>query len=205
MRANWLQNWTCCGILVAIALFRAAPAQAHKVTIFAWAENDTIHTESKFSAGKPVQGGKIEVYDPQGKKLVAGITDDQGRFNFRIPQRSDLKIVLTAGMGHGNHWWLRAQAINPQAEIGAPPVARLPSFSESATHPDVPPNASECLDAQAMQQIVAQALEKRLGPLEARLAEQPWDWRDIIAGIGYILGLMGVAVLVRHGKIKEKR
>jgi len=45
---------------------------AHKVTIFAWKEGDTVFTESQFSGGKRVNNGRIEVYDYQGGKILEG-------------------------------------------------------------------------------------------------------------------------------------
>jgi hypothetical protein len=49
---------------------------------------------------------------------------------------------------------------------------------------------------------VARVVEKELAPLKAQLAEQAWGLRDIVAGIGYILGLMGLASYVHYRKNK---
>jgi hypothetical protein len=52
------------GCLLGVALLLCAiPAHAHRVVVFAWFENDTVHTESSFGNGRAVQGGTIEVYD----------------------------------------------------------------------------------------------------------------------------------------------
>ena len=75
-------------------------ASAHRVNVFAWVEGDMIHVEGKFSGGKKVKAGKISVMDPQGVELLSGRTDDQGKFSFKIPKRTDLRIVLIAGQGH---------------------------------------------------------------------------------------------------------
>jgi nickel transport protein len=185
---------------VSLLLLLAAPAHAHKVTVFAWVENGTVHTESKFGGGRPVVQGRIEVFDPQGRRVLEGTTDDQGLLSFDLPQPGDLKIVLNAGMGHGNHWWLRAAdnaAGDPNPISDEAAAARKPNEAEAI----IP---AECPDAGEVRQIVLQALDTRLAPLEARLAEQRPPWRDIAAGIGYILGLMGVAVIIRNTKNKER-
>jgi len=81
-------------------------AFAHKVNIFAYAEGDAVYTESYFPDGKKVKGGKIEVYDSQGRKLLDGITDHQGRFDFKLTKRDDLKIVINASIGHRSSYLL---------------------------------------------------------------------------------------------------
>ena len=188
-------------IVASIVLFWTAPAFSHKVTVFAWVENGTVHTESRFGGGRPVMQGNIEVFDPQDRKLLEGTTDDEGRLSFTVPQRSDLKIVLNAGMGHANHWWVRADEINA-TEQDRVPADRPPAPVPGVAMEPVSSDAADCLDAGTVRQIVLQALETKLAPLEARLADQRPPWRDIAGGIGYILGLMGIAVLMRNRKTK---
>ena len=81
-------------------------AFAHRVNVFAYVEGNTVYTESFFPDGKKVKNGIIEVYDTQGRKLLEGITDDKGQFNFKIPKKEDLKIVINASMGHRNSYIL---------------------------------------------------------------------------------------------------
>jgi nickel transport protein len=88
------------------------PAAAHKVSVFAWVEGETVHTESKFSGGKKVKNGKIEVFDHRDQKVLDGVTDGQGYFAFPVHKDAHtLKVVLTAGMGHSNHWLITAQEL----------------------------------------------------------------------------------------------
>ena len=112
------------------------PALAHRVLVFAYAEGDTIHTESKFVPDTPVRQGKIQVMDQKtGKDLLTGQTDDQGKFSFKIPaaaaaQKLDLKIVVEAAMGHRGAWLLKAGSYLTGATLrgqphGSPPPPRL--------------------------------------------------------------------------------
>ena len=78
----------------------AALVFAHKVNIFAWADNGTINTESYFPDGKVIQNATISVFDSKQKLLLTGKTDSQGMFSFPVPKRDDLTIVLDASMGH---------------------------------------------------------------------------------------------------------
>lgn len=94
-------------LLSTLYLLLSAPACfAHKVNIFAYVEGDTVYTESYFPDGKKVEGGKIEVYDSQENKLLEGVTDRKGQFNFKSPKKDNLKIVLIASMGHKNSYTL---------------------------------------------------------------------------------------------------
>lgn len=190
---------TCCclGLLLGLLVMVHA-AHAHRVVVFAWVEGGTVHTESKFSGGKRVQGGKIEVYDDQDTKLLEGTTDAQGRLSFPIPKARQLKVVLTAGMGHSNHWVVRADELGdiPSAPSPGPGDHTSPSSPAVISQPANPTS----LNAQTVEQIVERALEKKLAPLKAQLAEQSWGLRDIVAGIGYIIGLMGLASYIHYRK-----
>src|SRR4030042_3404518 len=101
------------GLLVFLFLWQAAPSisYAHKVNIFAYVEGGQVYTESYFPDGRKVEGGTIEIYDSQGNKLLSGITDKEGKFNFTPPKRDDLKIVLIATMGHKNSYSLSASEL----------------------------------------------------------------------------------------------
>jgi nickel transport protein len=81
------------GVVGISILFMSTLAWAHKVNVFAYSEGNTIFTESYFPDGRKVQGGKIEVYDSAGAKLLEGTNDEKGVFNFKPPKKDDLKIV----------------------------------------------------------------------------------------------------------------
>lgn len=186
-------------LLIGLLLLTAPCAYAHKVTIFAWAQGDTIHTESKFSGGKHVQGGKIEVYGPDENKLLEGTTDEQGRFSFPVPGKSDLKIVLVAGSGHSNHWIVRAEELGgADTGQGSPPKTALPLSGSVSETPDG--TSSSCPNVREIEQIVQYSLDQKLAPLRAQLADPAWGLRDVVAGIGYILGLMGLAAYIQNRK-----
>jgi nickel transport protein len=80
----WIKKFT---VMLIFSFVGIGAAHAHKVTIFAWAEGDTVYTESKFSGGKKVRNGKVEVFDNAGTLLLAGRTGDDGEFSFRAPKK----------------------------------------------------------------------------------------------------------------------
>ena len=94
-------------VAMAVVLLFGGTAMAHKVSLFAYAEGGKIYTESYFPDGKPVQGGKVMVYDSQDQLILEGVTDDDGLFNFDIPKIDDFNIVINATMGHKNSFKLK--------------------------------------------------------------------------------------------------
>ncbi len=98
--------WT--GMIWLFCLFISIPCMAHRVNLFAWVEGDTVFTESFFSDGAKSIGSRIDVFDPEGEMLLTGKTDDEGRFSFKIPKKTDLTIVLNASIGHRVEYILSA-------------------------------------------------------------------------------------------------
>jgi nickel transport protein len=110
-------------LILIIAVFLASwllgfdHAEAHGVNLFARVEGDTVHLESKLSGGKKVKAGKIIVTDPQGNELVRGTTNAQGEFSFKVPKKTDLKIIMLTGTGHRAEWLIPVGEIEmPAAE-----------------------------------------------------------------------------------------
>ncbi len=201
-------EYTVAALLACILLMVPSTAWAHKVNVFAYVEGDTVVTESYFNDGRRCRDSLIEVFDAEGGKLLEGKTDAEGRFSFRPPVRSDLLIRLTAAMGH------RAEYIVPAIELpgtmpGVPPSAQEPPGSsiESATEISLPePIAKEPTGQRQPAQtdveaLVERAVARQIAPIRRELEEYRDERRvsDIVGGIGYIIGLMGV-VLYFHAR-----
>jgi nickel transport protein len=192
------------GLLVLLVLgVLATPARAHRVLVFAYAEGDTIFTESKFVPNNPVRQGKIEVQDAKtGQTLLTGTTDDQGKFSFKIPpeavaQKMDLKIVAEAAMGHRGEWLLKAaNYLGGAQEAAGTPAHAAASGAPSATAAPAPAAAkSGTVDQQALEAALNKALERQLAPINEKLTDltiHRTTRTDILGGIGYILGFFGV-------------
>ena len=98
-------------VLLLLGFLLPAAVLAHKVNIFAYAEAGTIYCESYFPDGRPVDSGKVLVYDNAKQLLLAGQTDKQGLFQFTLPKVDDLILEIDAGMGHKNSYQLKKTAI----------------------------------------------------------------------------------------------
>lgn len=183
-------------LILVIGAF-TTPALAHRVLIYAYAEGDTIHTESKFVPNNAVRQGKILVLDHKtGKELLTGITDDHGKFSFKIPaaavaQKLDLEIVVEASMGHRGEWLLKADKYLTGAAPGSP-AASAPA---SPPGPVAPGSKAATIDQQALEAALNKALERQLAPIKEMLTDltiHRTTPTDVIGGIGYILGLFGL-------------
>lgn len=202
--------WAVWGIPIA--------AHAHRVNIFAWVEGDTVYTQSKFSGGRKAMDAKVEVYDDQENRLLDGRTDKNGEFSFKIPKRSALKVVLIAGAGHKNHWEIPLEEIEAAADTagsGENTANSQPAPAQPAADREKPkagPAASAPLaqlDPAMVRQIetvVEKAVERKLTPVTRMLAESmdpDPSLKDILGGLGYILGLVGIAAYVQSRKGKR--
>jgi nickel transport protein len=188
-------------------------AHAHGVNVFAWVEGNTVYVESKFSGGRKVNSGKIIVTDSQGAELLNGTTNDQGEFSFKIPKKTELKIVLLAGAGHRAEWVIPVSEIDRSDIKGEPLQAKTaknepPAPSKSKTKTDANENMQPLsgLTEKDLQTVVEEAVEKKLKPVMKILAESKLHGptaKDIFSGIGYIFGLVGIALYFKNRKKKN--
>ena len=171
-------RWVLGFIVLSALLCTGRPAIAHRVMIFAWEEGGIIHTKSKFSGGKTVKEGKIIVSDLLGNQVLEGKTDNEGGFSFKAPEKAGLKIVLQAGMGHRAEWTMSGE-----------------ESRESISKREPQPVSGAGLSADEIQSAIERAIDKKLKPVIRMLLEERESSpsiRDILGGIGYILGLVGI-------------
>ena len=203
---RFMTNRILLPVLVLMVLLTGSPALAHRVSIFAWVQGDTVHTQSKFMGGKRPDQALIEVFDEAGNLLLKGKTDAQGLFSFQAPQISDLQIVLTAGMGHRAVWALSREDFQETAvesdnhqPLNAVPPRESDEFDSktSKTHP----SPESGLSAAEVTTLVEAALDRKLKPLMDRITalnENRISLSDILGGIGYIVGLVGLAAYMQY-------
>ena len=176
-----------------VCIAATGPVMAHRAIIFAWVEGEKIFTESKFSGGRPVKQGDITVYDFEDNQLLKGKTDDQGNFSFIIPKKTAMKIVLRAGTGHRGEWVIPLKEVEDEGETVDPRKTASKRAEEQAEICDV------TLDE--IRQVVEESLDNRLKPIMKTLVASQQNhptFRDIFGGIGYILGLAGVATYFNY-------
>lgn len=183
---------------VVFIFFITIPAFAHKPIVNAWTEGAEVMVEGAFSDGSTAKQAAITVYDPQGEVLLTGKTDDAGLFSFPVSRKVDMRIEMNAGMGHV-----------AETDIPADDISFL-AAEDSSVGREAPPDAStpvaiegEMLSKQDVQLIVDKSLKKQLRPVFEQLEARKLT--DILSGIGYIIGLVGMAAYVNSRKKHNSR
>ncbi|MBN1534056.1 MAG: hypothetical protein JXA20_15405 [Spirochaetes bacterium] len=162
----------------------STPAQAHKVMVFAYQEGGTVYTDGYFADGKKAQDSLVEVFEADGAKLLEGKTDGNGLFSFPVPDVPEIRIVLTASMGH------RAECtLKKESDAAATDAVKKDT-------PAAVPQDAAAVGEDRIRAIVSEELDRKIGPLAREVAllhqEKGPSLTDIIGGIGYIIGIMGL-------------
>jgi nickel transport protein len=193
-------------LLTVLYLSMTAPwSLAHKVLLSAYVEGDSVFVEGGFSDGTPCKNAGIEVFDPSGKKLLEGKTNEDGEFSFKPPQKTDLKLVLNAGMGHRGEYTVPADELQGVV-VGnqATKTEAMPAPTAETRKPQGVSEAVARIDPKEIESIVDRVIQKRLRPLTQLVAKSQrktgFSPTEIFGGIGYILGLMGIAMYFRYRK-----
>jgi nickel transport protein len=187
-------------LVIALALF-PVPAMAHKLNLFVNADGKTIHGEAYFRGHVPARGAKVVAWAPGGEKLGETTTDDDGKFTLAAAYRCDYKLVVDAGDGHGAEFTLPADQLPQDLPPLGPSFAAGPAASPAATAPGdagggepnsqrptrpTPAHASPNPDAAVSHELVELRREFNDFRQEVR-------WHDVLGGIGYIVGVAGIA------------
>ena len=200
------------------SLWHAAPAAAHKAVVFATVQGSTMEGEAYFRGGTPIRGAKVTVVGPDEQLLGETTTDEEGKFTLDVRLRCDHRLVVEAGEGHGAEYTVSADELpddlpKPGAPAGlaggergqtgpAPPAegAGEPAAAPPAEKPAAVP------DRQELEREIA-AVGKQIAALRKDLDKYKNQLRlqDILGGIGYILGIMGLAFYFLGVRRKEKR
>ncbi len=192
-------------IIFFLLIFISSTASAHRVSVFAYVEGDTIYSESYFSKSKKVHKGKITVFELEsGKQLLEGETDNNGNFNFSIPaetrkNKTGLKIILKASQGHMNDWVITKEELFPHKENTQTDALPTPAPTVEKVGTSETPSSAE--QHKMMKKLYR--IENKLDAIKRILiAEQEKGpgITEIISGLGYILGLFGIAAFVASRK-----
>lgn len=97
------KGWLGLGVGLMVLAF-AALAFAHAAVLWAYVENNHVYVEAFFMGGKEIQNGRIIVVDEEGKKLLEGKTDKEGKFDFSPPVMDHMTILLRVDKGHGSEF-----------------------------------------------------------------------------------------------------
>jgi nickel transport protein len=147
----------------------------------------------------------VEVFDPDGKKLLEGQTDEEGAFSFKIPQKTDLRIVLEATMGHRAEFTMKAVELGGEAEEARTPSESTPEGDGSRAES----SSGVHVDKEEIRRVVEESLDLKLKPILRQLAklqeEEGPGLTEAVGGIGYIVGIMGLILYFRSRRDRSNR
>jgi nickel transport protein len=187
-------------------------SMAHKVNVFAYADGDAVQVECYFTRSQKVRHGKLTVTDlSTGEKLFEATTDEQGLFRFQ-PDTAFLKtghgmnILLSAGEGHQSDWEISAEELASLSPSGQSTGPQSPTQGVSEAQPSQATSVSGTLVAPAteaaeLEALIGKVMDAKLAPIKQSLAWQQDNspnLRDIIGGIGWIIGLLGLATYMKY-------
>lgn len=216
MQNLWMQRsfFIKAAVLTPLALLLTTSlAWAHKVNVYAYAEGETVHVRGYFSKN-PAKNCTVIVSAPDGTQLVTGKTDEKGEFDFKAPVRADLTIKIFAGEGHINFYVLKAEEL-PESlpdfikEKGVTP--NIPEEGVQKESEDKNTDKSEIqVSLQELEKVVDKVVERKLAPLRKMLLEQQErsqgaSFEKVLAGLGIILGLMGLTMFLHSIWHKKKQ
>ncbi len=177
---------------LAIVLILVGTSHAHRVNVYAYAEAGKIYGEAYFVDGTRAKNSEFKVLrQDTGEVVLQGRTDDSGQFSFPIPGPYGLKIILRASMGHENEYLIEKDEVLEALGMKAQETQR----TETSSKVDSVPHDTPSQDLEAV-------LERHLGPLRKELvrlrqAQERPHLRDILGGLGYIMGLVGLYLYMR--------
>ena len=191
-----------CWLALAVLLGCPAPARAHRLKVFAAAEGTAISGYVYFPGGGRARGVKVLVFGPQDRLLGTLTTDDAGEFTFKATRRCDHKFVADSGDGHRAEFPVGAHELagDLAALEAAPATPALPSPAPSS------PARGGALPSSGLSDAVSEAVARQIRPLREQIEqlEETRQFRDILGGIGYVFGIMGL-ILFFKSWAKQRR
>lgn len=175
-------------VVLACIVFWAAPVHAHKLNVFAAAKGNVISGHVYESGGERVSDALVSITGPHGVDLGKVRTDKNGEFSFTARYRCDHTFIVSTTDGHGARFTVKAGEL--PATLPMPPAGKhghSHARSKPHDHGDEPHGHGSTSDVQ-------EAVSRAIRPLREQIDELQHKifWHDVLGGIGYILGLMGI-------------
>ena len=177
-------------------------AAAHNVVGGVYATGFEIEGEAGFSNGSMANAGTIvKITDQAGIPLGEVLTDDEGFFTFTAKKRITHVFKINMGAGHQLTMQLPAEELPESLSAGSSSIQSTNNPSLSVSN-EIPVIANQTTSL-----MLEKAIAKQIKPLrqEIQSLKEKSGLRDIIGGIGYIFGLLGLVAFLRERKLKAKQ
>lgn len=185
-----------------LPLLLAGVSHAHGLNLFAAPEGDAIKGSVYFASG-PAKNITVKVFGPDDALLGETVSGEDGAFLWTPPQRCELRFVAETMDGHRAEFVVGASELSESLPEAAPVVAE-PAPASAA--PQAPPPADAAPKEADLQQLIESAVRREVRPLRAQLdaLEHATRLRDVLGGIGYIVGVAGLLAWFK-GRAAGKR
>ncbi|MBN2713320.1 MAG: hypothetical protein JXR97_12945 [Planctomycetes bacterium] len=182
--------------LFCAGIFFPGRAWAHKVKLFAAADGKKIEGFAYTSDGARIKRGKVAVMIGDNKIAEVDL-DKKGEFTYEAKTKDDHLFRLDLGDGHAASFTVYASELPDSLPGGDKTVQATPDANENAAEATAAPAST----ATGISQDLAAEI-KQLRQQVTMLREEIDAYRehrnlqDIIGGIGYILGITGIAFML---------
>ena len=169
-------------VALLVVTFSPTIALAHGVRVFANVEGDEIHGQAEFHGDVPVGGAAVKATGPDGKTLAETKTDAKGKFVLKITKKCDHTIRVETPDGHGGKCVVAVDKLSARGHS---------HHGHGHVHQE---KEGDDLHGEIV------ALRKQLADHDSAIRI-----RDVIGGIGYILGIAGIAFYLLGSRRKEQK
>ena len=189
---------------VAVCLLSPS-AHAHKIHVFTVADGAEIRGTVYFSGGGKAEGIEVTAFDADGTILGSAITDENGEFSFTATAKADHVFKVETPDGHAASCTVSAAELPdtlPSSDEAAGPET---AASAAAGQGHRAPAEADSSPAPLASQV--ELLRKQVTALRRQLDDfqERRSFQDILGGIGYIIGIAGVAFYVMARRERARR
>ncbi len=199
--------------------FFASPGPAHKLKMFASAEGNVIAGYVYYTTGGKAKNATVLVKDTEENTLREVTTNTNGEFTFIAEFKRDYIFVLELANGHRTTFRLTADELPDSLPVvndgqavalqNNQDIVKEAVKTSSTENPCEGLKPSQGYSLEEIERIIDKAVARQIRPLREQLEkyEEKIRLHDILGGIGYIIGLMGLWLFlgVRKGIAKQKR
>ena len=187
-------------LLVALMIASGA-CHAHLLRVFAAVEGARIEGYAYFAGGARAGGARVTVATGDGRPVAEVQPDGEGAFAYPVSVRQDYLVVADTGDGHRAEWRIAANefgsefgSVGTGEALPAGPARRPQAVAQPSPDDPAAPTAS------VLEAAVERAVARQVRPLREALEAERARARlhDILGGIGYIVGVAGLALWWRR-------
>ncbi len=185
-------NKALLGLLLVCFLW-AGQANAHNMIFDVYVEGNQIEGEVGYSNGDPAVNIPVTVTDNDGHVLEKLMTDGEGIFVYDVKKKIDLHFEVNAGAGHVAKKSVKAEELGSQSAL-----ANDESISAASEPAPAQKNDHIGVHSAQLEEMISKAVAREVKPLRKQLLqyENAVRFRDILGGLGYILGLTGLGLWI---------